>query len=427
MGIASTRIKNMLFAVLLGVSILLTPYQPANAQIDVWYCHNNSLFLFGASEQAACTLLYEASCDLTVSEFMNPVFTDDIPSGTLCSSCGDWLSANALCERNTAGFRGVGFSATNPQCPLATGELLEYDTVNADGTCGCSSGGTTYPSNGPSGDPKGCGELAPPAGKDDGKSCGVGNPCNPATGNKFQSETDFASNGFSFTRSYNSHNLANLGLGKGWRSNYQKALYVSADSLTQVSGTGRGEPWSKVGGNWQGDADSDFLISEDTSGFQLTGANGAIEIYDLSGVLLSEIDTNGFQTVYTYTVEGDLQQVANDYGHTISFTYINGMVNSVTDSFGVNYRYEYDANDNLVAVVMPDTTPADDLDNPRRIYHYEDVGYPNHLTGITDENGDRFATYSYDVDGKAITTEHATTTNAVGQERFELDYQGGAQ
>ena len=30
-----------------------------------------------------------------------------------------------------------------------------------------------------------------------------------------------------------------------------------------------------------------------------------------------------------------------------------------------------------------------------------------HLLSITDENGNRFATYSYDIQGRAVSTEHA--------------------
>jgi len=73
-------------------------------------------------------------------------------------------------------------------------------------------------------------------------------------------------------------------------------------------------------------------------------------------------------------------------------------------------------------VIYPDITPDNDSDNPHKLYHYEDTDFPHHLTGITDENGDRYATYAYDDNGKAISTEHATTTNAVGQEKVELDY-----
>ena len=175
---------------------------------------------------------------------------------------------------------------------------------------------------------------------------------------------------------------------------------------------------------WQGNPDSDILITENASGFQLTRANGAVENYDPNGLIQSETDATGFQTDYSYDVDGQLTQVTNSYGQSIGFAYTNDHITTVTDSFGADYVYQYDANDNLTAVVLPDLTPGDNSDNPRTIYHYENPAYPNHLTGITDANGDRFATYTYDADGKAITTEHAPTTNVVGQERFELEYQG---
>ena len=267
------------------------------------------------------------------------------------------------------------------------------------------------------------GECVLPPTKDEGVGCGVGNPCNPSTGNKFQSEVDFSLNEFSLIRTYNSGTLSDIGFGAGWRSNFQKSLLVLNDSLTQISESGRGEPWMKVNDIWQGDADSNILITETASGFQLTNSNGSIENYNLEGQLISSVDTNGYQINYTYNADNQLDQVNNHYGQAINFSYGINNVASVTDSLGSIYGYEYDANNNLIAIIYPDTTLNDDTDNPRKIYHYENPDYPNHLTGITDENGNRYATYAYDENGKAISTEHAQTTNVVGQERFELEYQ----
>lgn len=250
---------------------------------------------------------------------------------------------------------------------------------------------------------------------------GVGNPCNVATGNKYQSETDFSDKPLSFIRTYNSLNLVDLGFGKGWRHNYQRKLIIATDALTQVTGTGRGEPWTKVNSIWQGDADSEVLISETTNGFVLTKKAGSTETYDFSGQLLSETDTNGHQTLYSYNTDNQLENITNHYGQSISFAYVNNKVDTVTDTQGAVYLYEYDTNDTLVSVIYSDATPSDDADNPRKIYHYENVYFPNHLAGTTDENGDRYATYAYDADGKAISTEHAQTTNAGGQEQYELD------
>ncbi len=248
----------------------------------------------------------------------------------------------------------------------------------------------------------------------------VGNPCSVATGNKFQTEADFSFNGLKYSRYYNSLNLVNLGLGKGWQHGYQKRLIITGNTLKVISSSGRGEVWTNVGGNWQGDADSKVMVSENGSDFLLTRANGKTETYSATGSLLTEVSSKGETTTYTYTVDGALEKVTNHYGLEISFTYQDGVLISVTDPLAQVYRYEYDANDNLTAVVYPDST-ASDSDNPRRTYHYEDATFPNHLTGITDENGDRYSTYGYDGTGFAILTEYAATTNVSGQEKFTLN------
>jgi YD repeat-containing protein len=53
-----------------------------------------------------------------------------------------------------------------------------------------------------------------------------------------------------------------------------------------------------------------------------------------------------------------------------------------------------------------------------RSYLYEDTQHPTSLTGIVDERGVRFATWHYDSQGRAISSEHAN-----GAEKVSLDYQ----
>jgi len=262
--------------------------------------------------------------------------------------------------------------------------------------------------------------------KDDGCAGenGAGNPCNVATGNKFQTETDFSYGDISFTRAYNSRNLTDIGLGHGWRMNYQPKLTVSDNAITLISKSGRGEPWSKVGGVWRGDADSELILEQINEQFIVTYPNERTETYDANGRLLVQASSNGFNTTYEYNTENQLSEVTNDYGRKISFSYVDGRLSTIIDPAGEVYRYTYGDFRNLVSVVFPDATANDDTDNPRKIYHYENNNFPNHLTGITDENGNRYATFAYDALGKAISTEHSQTTNTVGQERFGLNFQG---
>jgi YD repeat-containing protein len=254
----------------------------------------------------------------------------------------------------------------------------------------------------------------------------AGNPCQVSTGAKLLNESDLANAPLTFTRNYHSLNLADSGLGKGWHNPYFKSVFVSGSSLFIVSGSGRGEPLQKVGNFWQADADSDYKVTETSAGFTLTDKLGSVSEYSGDGRVLSEIDTQGRSKTYAYDNDNRLSGVTDHYGFTIVFGYsTNGKDHliSVISNGGDEFIYQYDVNDNLVAVIYPDGF-SDEVDRPKRVYLYEDINYPNHLTGIIDENGDRFATYAYDSEGKAISTEHALTTNPVGQEKVELDYEG---
>ena len=151
--------------------------------------------------------------------------------------------------------------------------------------------------------------------------------------------------------------------------------------------------------------------------------NGVKEYFSTeSGLLLRKIYPNGQSVSYSYNSDFRLIKVEDTYKNSITFEYDDtGHIASAESSGGEQYRYEYDENDNLVAVIFSDLD-NDPSNNPRRIFHYENPDFPNHLTGITDANGSRKSTYAYDAAGKAISTEYAQTTNAVGQERYQLNF-----
>lgn len=261
--------------------------------------------------------------------------------------------------------------------------------------------------------------------KEDGSPCNtVGNPCSVSTGNKVQRETDFSAMGLSFSRTYNSGSLSNTGLGHGWQHLAQRRLVIDGDSIVVVSGRGRGEPWTKVNGQWQGDADTKVLLTETNSVYTLTKDNGDTETYNAAGQLTELARPDGETTTYAYNNDNQLTGIIGHYGHRIDLTYADGFIDTVTDPSGEVYRYVYDSIDRLSEVIYPDVTPLDNVDNPKRTYHYEDTQNAYLLTGITDENGDRYATWAYDDEGRAELSQHALTsdTDSVEQERFTLDF-----
>ena len=278
----------------------------------------------------------------------------------------------------------------------------------------------------------------------------TGNPINTLTGNKFQVETDYSGFGpfpLLLQRYYNSDvSATGSGWGTTWRDNYDRS--IAASSAGTITTAYAYRPDGKVlffnlsGGQWVPDADVNYQLVQLTdafgtfTGWRYTQSDDTVEDYDVNGKLLTITNRADLTQILTYDVSsasgGDddpdtLDTVTGSFGRTLSFTYnINKHVETFTDSDGEVYHYTYDVDNNLSTVAYPDETPADPNDNPLRIYHYEDTQvdaatgvrlYPHALTGITNEQNDRFATWSYDAQGRAISSEHAG-----GVERSTLDY-----
>ena len=249
----------------------------------------------------------------------------------------------------------------------------------------------------------------------------VGNPCNASTGNKYHSEIDYQGtfNEVPFTRSYNSYETLDVGLGVGWTSNVHKRLEFENDQLIVREGSGRGEVWRRVNGSWVGDADSDITVVQNAEGFTVSRSTGSVESYDVDGNILTNTLASGRTTTYVRNENGYLTSVIGPFGHSYTFTVSSeGRVLALNDPAGQAYYYEYDSNNNLTSVTYPDESVV--------TYHYEDPALVNHLTGITDRNGDRVSRYSYNPNGSTYSTERADIGNGP-QKRLTFDYDFSAE
>ncbi|MES9852283.1 MAG: DUF6531 domain-containing protein [Candidatus Thiodiazotropha sp. L084R] len=328
-----------------------------------------------------------------------------------------------------------------------------------------------------------------------------GNPCNPATGNKTQVETDIPGNGQfpGFTRYYSSQGSSDgaSALGNGWRHNYQRQVDAAAGKYEELAriksraylspslacrdgwvdiretvfrglyanrnaylrngvchvahenirlrlhttqrvspteGThtvsrvnGRTLTFIQDSGDWvEMNGALGSLTSAQGGGWIFKDKDGSTETYDNAGRLQQTSLATGQLTAFTYDTEGRLGTVTGNFGYTLSFHYDEaGHLNSITTPDG-DLSYGYDTEGRLTSVEYPD--------NSEKHYHYEDTRSPYHLTGITDENNQRYATWAYDAEGRAILSEHAnsaerveftynadgttTVTDAVGAERI---------
>lgn len=239
----------------------------------------------------------------------------------------------------------------------------------------------------------------------------IGNPINTATGNKYQTETDFTAGpdtGLEFRRFYNSQGRGSSGLGALWRSTYSRSIIRLTDTVAKaVSADCQIDTFNLVGGAWKADPDVTSRLAPviDASGHQtgwkLTKANDDTEFYSFAeGRLELVVSRSGRTTSLSYDLYNELTSVTGPFGQTITFTPgYNLNTASLTAPDGHVYSYTYDTSNNLTSVTYPD--------GKVRQYLYENVDFPHALTGIIDEKGVRFATFAYDDDGKAITTEHA--------------------
>lgn len=253
------------------------------------------------------------------------------------------------------------------------------------------------------------------AGQPQADSC-AGNPVNTATGNKYAEETDIAnSGGLSFSRYYNAVSLSGgSSAGSSWNHSFQRSLYVNPQTITATRPDGRTAYFRLIGSVWvnqQAGGDTLTQISGG-SGWQLTTSDDVIETYNTSGKLLSITDRNDRTQTLSYDANGRLTAVTDDTGRVLSFTYDgSSRIQTMTDPANGVTQYTYDTAGNLTAVIYPD--------GKTRTYHYNEQAYtsntnlPNALTGITDENGARYATYTYDTQGRAVVTEHAVGWNAM--------------
>ena len=130
-------------------------------------------------------------------------------------------------------------------------------------------------------------------------------------------------------------------------------------------------------------------LTQIPNGWQLITGAGITEIYDDQGLLQTSTNLQGLEKAYSYNSNGQLQNVTDHLGRQLGFSYDGqGRLGLVSSSMG-DVAYIYDANGNLNTASYPDGTS--------RTYLYENINFPYHMTGIIDESGVRYATWTYEI------------------------------
>ncbi|WP_051303419.1 DUF6531 domain-containing protein [Psychromonas aquimarina] len=133
-------------------------------------------------------------------------------------------------------------------------------------------------------------------------------------------------------------------------------------------------------------------------------ADNQLEYYNAQGLLTRRVNRAGLSHHLTYDANNQLDLVKDDAGNQLDFNFdTQGKLLTLETSKGELITYGYDQYANLESVTKKLASGKESV----RIYHYEDSRHPYALTGITDENNARYATWEYDELGRAITSKHA--------------------
>jgi YD repeat-containing protein len=504
----------------LAISLLSAIAYPAYAE-DFTYGNGDVRF---PSLDMACRYVVGKYNEVRNS---NHPYTRPVPDGGgwNCAFLQDFYN-NGKPQEYTAGFVGrrgdscaapklydpVAHSCDNPPVPCPAGS----ERRTPGGVCIPTVPEPNVESQGPSNGPSCSGQIPDP-------SCGQ--PINPGNGNMWHVESDYAAvaiGNLALSRTYNSNLLSldakrvNL-FGNRWTTAYDAvlrqevptahnapvglcvrfsdtkkvaceapAVAVQAaipDAVSVSRGDGKRIFFNRSGSVWVPSSNVNDSISPvfNTNASAVVGwlfkaaAGDTTEEFDADGKLLSITAADGTSRRMTYSangtydtyvakypanapscasqhpgeaVDGRLLCVTDDWGRQLAFEYdAKGRVARMVDPAGENFLYRYDgassgclsptsvhyqpvcASNNLTSVVYPGSKT--------RTYHYNEAAqinggnscpnlvpvayglgpFANALTRITDENAKRHVTWSYDCDGRA-TSSHV----GAGAERVDLAY-----
>jgi YD repeat-containing protein len=233
-------------------------------------------------------------------------------------------------------------------------------------------------------------------------SCG--DPVNPANGNVFETETDYADQDgeLRFVRSYNSADAA------GWVTTFNTRVY--ADTAVTPRGAvvmfedGRTALFVTKSGVLVADGGELGSLVQNSTGWVYTSQFNEQMTFDTQGRLVRWQKADGRATTLTYSTTPTYDVVAtvvDSLGHQLVYTTHYGWPLSLVVG-NLTIDYTVDASFRITGVKK--TWPGH---STNRSYLYEDSTHPKLLTGVIYERGVRVSTWAYDASSRAVSAAMA--------------------
>ena len=259
----------------------------------------------------------------------------------------------------------------------------------------------------------------------------VGNPCDPTTGNKTQTEPADVDVGWvSFARHYQSMSSSAGGaFGPGWTHSQNVRLTVGADEWSfppnpeiqvgVVEGNGSQSAFKKIGAQYEAVGGGGERIEKQGDSWRLFRASEVLD-FNADGLLQSRTMDDGTTLSYSYDVRSRLLSITHSSGRTLQFHYESPAGNDLISALSVAGQlvasYNYNAEGQVASVTY--------ADGSTRSYHYENAAFPQYLTGVTAEDARRYSWFGYDAKGRVTCSRHSGDCSQadVGVDGVRLEY-----
>lgn len=213
-----------------------------------------------------------------------------------------------------------------------------------------------------------------------------------------------------FTRSYDSGNRADAGLGPGWsNSSIMLASELESGDVVIYNFDGRQDYYRKVAGDYIAPAGGHDVLTKAGGQFTLASQDRIVYDFDGTGRITLITDDHGLETDYDYDANGRLDSITDPAGQSLSFSYdASNHITAVSDSAGREVSFTYSNAGDLATV-------TDALGGVTE-YGYDGQ---RRLTSITDPRDVTFLTNSYDGQGRVVEQENGEA------DVWTLDYSQG--